>query len=202
VVRLCLELRPPTALLLIPRIYEYGEPRWNDIVRGQPKNSERNLSQFHFVHHKSLLHWPGPLRWEAGRLSHGTAFTSIENRQHAEYNGPQDEYVVVCLVKNFPMAHAHSSRWGPRRRWQHIQYLNVFVSVVYLTTIFINSDYIASNEYLMINWKRCGRNRSRPNLRYYPGICVEGLRKVTKGLRIAGLQADIWTWDLPNTKQC
>jgi hypothetical protein len=25
-------------------IYEYGEPRWNDIDSGKPKNSERNLS--------------------------------------------------------------------------------------------------------------------------------------------------------------
>jgi hypothetical protein len=32
-------------------IYESGEPRWNDIDKGKPKNSEKNLSQCHIVHH-------------------------------------------------------------------------------------------------------------------------------------------------------
>jgi hypothetical protein len=32
-----------------------------------------------------------------------------------------------------------------------------------------------------MNWKGCGRKRSWPNLRYYPGICL-GLRKTTKNL--------------------
>jgi hypothetical protein len=33
-----------------------------------------------------------------------------------------------------------------------------------------------------MNWKGCGRKRSWPNLRYYPGICLEGLTKTTKNL--------------------
>jgi hypothetical protein len=36
----------------------------------------------------------------------------------------------------------------------------------------------------------------------YPGILLEGLRKTTNNLRIAGLQADIRTWDFPNMKKC
>jgi hypothetical protein len=34
---------------------EKWSPQWNDIDRGKPKNSEKNPSQCHFVHHKS--HW-------------------------------------------------------------------------------------------------------------------------------------------------
>jgi hypothetical protein len=49
---------------------EYGEWRWNDIDRGKPKNSEKNLSQCHFVHNKSHTDWPdrepGTSRWETG----------------------------------------------------------------------------------------------------------------------------------------
>jgi hypothetical protein len=33
-----------------------------------------------------------------------------------------------------------------------------------------------------MNWKGCGRKRSWPNLRYYPGICLEGLRENTENL--------------------
>jgi hypothetical protein len=43
---------------------------WTDTETGNPKYSERNLSQRHYVHHKSHMDWPGieqmPPRWEAG----------------------------------------------------------------------------------------------------------------------------------------
>jgi hypothetical protein len=40
------------AYYAFPRLYEFGERRWNYIDREKPKNSEKTLSQCHFVHHK------------------------------------------------------------------------------------------------------------------------------------------------------
>jgi hypothetical protein len=34
----------------------------------------------------------------------------------------------------------------------------------------------------MMNWKGHGRKRSWPNLKLYPVVCLEGLRKPTKNL--------------------
>jgi hypothetical protein len=43
----------------------------------------------------------------------------------------------------------------------------------------------------MINLNGSGRKRSCPNVKYYPDICLEGLRKPMKNLRIVGLQPEI-----------
>jgi hypothetical protein len=35
------------------------EHRWNEIDKEKPKYSGKNLSQYHFVHHKSHMDRPG-----------------------------------------------------------------------------------------------------------------------------------------------
>jgi hypothetical protein len=62
---------PPTGLLFSPEmIYEYREPRWNDIGRVKPKNSEINRTHFHFIQQKIHMDWPG---CEPGTSGYGTA---------------------------------------------------------------------------------------------------------------------------------
>jgi hypothetical protein len=56
--------------MIIFCLFLVTDHRWNEIDRGKPKNSGKNLSQFHFVHHKSHMDRPriepGPPWWEAG----------------------------------------------------------------------------------------------------------------------------------------
>jgi hypothetical protein len=70
------------AYYAFPRWYDFGERRWNDIDRGKPKNSEKNLSQCHFVHQNPTWIDPGANpglpgeRPATNHLSHGTALLS------------------------------------------------------------------------------------------------------------------------------
>jgi hypothetical protein len=41
------------------KFFQVMEHRWNAINRGKPKYSGKSLSQFHFVHDKSHVYWPG-----------------------------------------------------------------------------------------------------------------------------------------------
>jgi hypothetical protein len=44
---------------------------WNDSDRGKLRHWERNLSKYHFFHHKRHVDWPG-IEARPSRLSHGT----------------------------------------------------------------------------------------------------------------------------------
>jgi hypothetical protein len=51
-----------------------------------------------------------------------------------------------------------------------------------------------------MNWNRYGRKRFRPNLRYYPGICVTRSMKATEAsVRVVGILAEIQTEHILNT---
>jgi hypothetical protein len=60
---------------------------------------------------------------------------------------------------------------------------SIFVFVVNLTTL---SQYLRlysveqKDGKGMMTWKKCGRKRSWPNLRFYSSIRLEDLRKITK----------------------
>jgi hypothetical protein len=59
------------------------------------------------------------------------------------------------------------------------------LSLLYLTTLFQwlwLYSFEQTGDNWMINRKGCGRKRPWPNLRYYPSICLVGLRKITKNL--------------------
>jgi hypothetical protein len=54
--------------------------------------------------------------------------------------------------------------------------------IAYLSTLFSNLDHTAPNEKAIMNWKICGKKRSWPNLRYYPGIRLKGLSKAMSNI--------------------
>jgi hypothetical protein len=71
--------------------------------------------------------------------------------------------------------------------------------------LFSNYDYTVSNEGVINEWRNEKDLEGSDQgliLRYYPGIRMGELKKTTKpSVRIASLRVEIWTRDLPNTKQ-
>jgi hypothetical protein len=68
---------------------------------------------------------------------------------------------------------------------------------------FLFNDTVSHSGHIELNdrLKGYGGKRSWPNLRYYPGMCLETDENHEKPVRMAGFRAEILTTDLPNTKQ-
>jgi hypothetical protein len=87
-----------------PQNHEYGERRWNDIDRGRPKISERNLSEWDFTQHKSHMNWhacePGSPQWEtADYLNHGTTFWNVNLYSVMKRAENVRKFNCICLKK-------------------------------------------------------------------------------------------------------
>jgi hypothetical protein len=85
---------------------------------------------------------------------------------------------------------------------------NNIVSFILLQFIlrrpFSNYDYMASDERVISEWwigKDLEENGRGLILRYNPSIFLKELRKTTKTVTTAGRWTEIWTRDIPNTKQ-
>jgi hypothetical protein len=64
-------------------------------------------------------------------------------------------------------------------------YITKFIRNLFICSLFnnvaTNRNYIAWNNLVAVNnCKGYGRKRSWPNLRHYPGIFLEGMKKITK----------------------
>jgi hypothetical protein len=84
-------------------------------------------------------------------------------------------------------------------------FINTFLFVIYLARLFqwlrLHSVQWAGDMWIM-NWKGCRSRWSWPNWKYYSSIAYGDWRKPREtSVRITGLRADIWTLDLPKTKQ-
>lgn len=81
---------------------------------------------------------------------------------------------------------------------------HIYTSMLFevcLATLSVNQALcrvrISINVIKLIKFKECAGKRSWPDLRFYPGICLEGSRKTTKNLRQESLySSDIRTGHL------
>jgi hypothetical protein len=78
---------------------------------------------------------------------------------------------IICTLHQVILRSSYQGGW--------VRYF-----VVYLVTLFSNAGYSALNEEKwMMSCKGCGRKRSWPILRHYPGLLPGGLRNNTKNLK-------------------
>jgi hypothetical protein len=101
----------------------------------------------------------------------------------------------LCFVKSAGCTSRNTSPF--------LTHVATVVCYLYIVTLF-RILVLRQQQVICKWWTDKGRERKRwwPNLRFFPGICLEGLRKLKKNLDgVAGLRAEIWTQNLPNTKQ-
>jgi hypothetical protein len=89
-------------LLYLPRVVsEFGEIKWNENWQGKWKWLGENMSQCHFVHHKSHVSWP---EIEPGRPG-GKSATNHLNYGTTEWNTNQEHFEIYyrlrILIQNY-----------------------------------------------------------------------------------------------------
>jgi hypothetical protein len=118
-------------------------------------------------------------------VTHARARTHAHTHTHT--------YVRTYTHLYTPTTHARAQKIRGCQPHHFLVLLFVFIFSLFYDTIPANKTLNDSKKWMM-NWKGFGRGLI---LKHYPGIRMVGLRKTTKNLRIASLQAKIWTRDPP-----
>jgi hypothetical protein len=101
---------PPLVLMSNITVKRSKEQRWKVIERGQPKRSEKKLSQCHFVHYNSHINPRPP--WEAGDY--------LPNKRYRTEEHIITEYNVYCSEGSQAGSARPSSKGWPKTKVKHL----------------------------------------------------------------------------------
>ena len=87
------------------------EHRWNDTDRGKEMHSEKNLSEWHFFHHKFHMNWPGfkprPAQWVETRHSPSSSIMHPFEWFCEQNYTKQDKQYLIVPFSDFCSVYSH-----------------------------------------------------------------------------------------------